>query len=142
MLPRGAAKAFVRRLLNPETVSRASRTIADHGRDLRKAILPHIERLQGLSPLSPQVCAEANEIRGLADAAGLNATGRIADRLCSYLEGITRTGVAADPIVVRLHLDAIVRASNAADEAKLLGDAVVQELDTLVARRLSASPKR
>jgi hypothetical protein len=142
VLPPAAAKAFARRLMSEETVSRASRMVAAQGRDLRQAILADIERLQKLAPEDPQVYAEAHEIRGLAETAGLAAAGRICERLCRYVETAARASKAADPVVVRLHVDAIARSANAADEAELLGDAVVRELDALVASRPAAAPQR
>ena len=142
MLPRAAARAFAKRLMSEETVARASRTLTEHSRDLRKAILSTVDHLQGLAPDDPKIYADAHEIRGLAETVGLAATGRIAARLCGYFEGARRAALAVDPLLVRLHVDAIVRAANAVDEAELLGDTVARELDALVARRLADTPKR
>jgi len=141
VLPRAQVRAFVQQLMSEDTVSRASRAIAAHSVDLRKAILSYAETLQACGDRE-QLYATAHEIRGIAETAGLGATGRIADKLCRYLDGAAQAGMPTDPAAVRLHVDAIVRAARAADEAEQLGSAVARELDALASHTLRETPPR
>ncbi len=91
-------------------------------------------------PLDFDVAAmfeQAHEIRGLAGNAGLSATGRIANVLCTYLDATRRMDVAPDRTLVALHLESIARAAHAEDEATRLGDTVANELAALVERKLA-----
>jgi methylmalonyl-CoA mutase N-terminal domain/subunit len=83
------------------------------------------------------VYEQAHEIRGLAATVGLEASGRIADGLCKYIDTASRLGVTIDPAVINLHVGAINRAANAKDDATRLGRQVAAELSALVTHKLA-----
>jgi chemotaxis protein histidine kinase CheA len=126
-------------LRDPEVVAEAVRIITDRAEELRSAVLTHVDRLDNATRQLDlgSVYDQAHEIRGLAGNAGLNATGRIANGLCRYLDAISRAKYPPDHELVTLHLDAIARAAHAEDEATRLGDTVANELAALVDKKLA-----
>lgn len=134
------AAGLLRALRDPRVGERVASTLAAQTETMRQAVLDHVARLetvgQGGDPGT--LYAEAHEIRGLAGNAGLNATGRIANGLCRYLDALSRLNAAAEPSLVGLHLDAIARAARAEDEATRLGEEVVNQLAALVNKRLGS----
>jgi hypothetical protein len=67
----------------------------------------------------------------------LRATGRIADGLCRYFEEMRKLGAPPDAAIAALHVSAIVRATNAEDEASRMSDVVARELASLVTHKLA-----
>jgi len=136
---RKTASRLLHALRDPEVVAAAARVVADKAEDLRIAVLTHVDRIAEAARACDLVAIfeQAHEIRGLAGNAGLLATGRIANGLCKYLDAISRAGLRPDQELVALHLEAIVRAAHAEDEATRLGEEVANELAVLVDRKLA-----
>ena len=134
------AAKFVEKLANPETAKRAARMIELRRDELCDAVLDYIRQLESAAATSDlqDIFGQAHEIRGLAGTAGMDAVGRIADGLCRYLDAAENQKSAADPAVIALHVDAIVRASSSAEEAARFGNRVAIELGALVTRKLGA----
>jgi HPt (histidine-containing phosphotransfer) domain-containing protein len=129
-------------LLKSETAARrVDRAILACASQLRDAVLGHVSALEAAAQRGDdgQAYAQAHEIRGLAEMVGLVAAGRIANKLCLYLDTAGRRGQTPDRMVMTLHVDAISRAARATDEATRLGDAVVNELEALVAHKLGSA---
>ncbi len=134
------AAEFVKKLADPETAQRAARMIELRREALCDAVLDYIRQLESAAATSdlPDIFGQAHEIRGLAETAGMEAAGRIADGLCRYLDTSKEQQSPTDPVVIALHVDAIVRASSSTDEARKFGSRVALELGALVARKLGA----
>jgi hypothetical protein len=129
-------------LLKSETaLKRADRALLARISQLRDAVLGYVSALERAAQFGDwdAVFAQAHEIRGLAEMVGFVAAGRIANKLCLYLDTAARRGQAPDRMVVLLHVDALIRAARAKDEATRLGDEVVSELEALAARKLSGA---
>ncbi len=139
LLSDGARKQAMARLRSGETLARASRVIAMRTAEMRGAVLELIEALDAAMRARDWslVFAATHEIRGLAETAGLTATGRIANGLCHYLDSLARLGMAPDTAVVGLHVDAVIRSARTEDDAVRHGDAVAEQLAALVARKLA-----
>lgn len=138
------ARAFLKMLRNPKLATRMDRVVAGRRSQLRDVVRAGAARLERATKDSDfdTVYGEAHEIRGIAETGGLAASGRIADRLCLYLDAVTRAGLAVDGGIVGLHVGAITRASCAEDEATRLGSEVAEQLGALVARKLGpAAPE-
>jgi len=103
----------------------------------RAGVMSLVAALEAAGGDIARISLVAHEIRGLAQPAGLAATGRITDVLCRYLEETQLQGRAADKAVVQLHLSAILRATHAEDEGRASCDVIVRELSQLVARKLA-----
>lgn len=134
-----AAMSLLHALRDPKVAADAARIIASKAEHLRGAVLGHIGRME-MAARDFDIAAifeQAHEIRGLAGNAGLNATGRIANGLCRYLDAAERAGQTPERSLVALHLEAIARAANAEDEATRLGDAVANELAKLTDKKLA-----
>ena len=133
------AMQLMRALRDPEVAAEAARVISDKAEELRGEVLTYIDKVEAavraFDPVA--IYEQAHEIRGLAGNAGLIATGRIANGLCRYLDALAVAGLQPEQSVVALHLDAISRAAHAEDEATRLGDAVANELASLVDRKLA-----
>ena len=133
------AMRLLRALRDPKVAHEAACIIADKADDLRHVVLTHVDRIEKAA-LDFDVAAmfeQAHEIRGLAGNAGLSATGRIANVLCTYLDATRRMDVVPERTLVALHLESIARAAHAEDEATRLGDTVANELAALVERKLA-----
>jgi chemotaxis protein histidine kinase CheA len=139
VLPRNTASRLLHALRDPEVVAAAAQVVADKAEELRVAVLAHVDRIGEAARASDLTATfeQAHEIRGLAGNAGLLATGRIANGLCKYLDAIDRARRRPDQGLVALHLEAIVRAAHAEDEATRLGDTVANELAALVDKKLA-----
>jgi len=133
------AMGLLRAVRDPEVVEQADRVIVANIDGMRTAVLDYIDRVEAAARHSDNagIYDQAHEIRGLAGNAGLNATGRIANVLCRYLDALARGGSKPDRAVVAIHLEAIARAAHAEDEATRLGDAVANELSQLVDKKLA-----
>jgi HPt (histidine-containing phosphotransfer) domain-containing protein len=140
VLPPAESKAFVQALRSEAAVARVDRTMAEQRPVIGNAIAVYIAALKSASVAGDFALAhaQAHEIRGLAGNAGFAAAGTISDKLCRYLEGTSGNGVPPDGVLLRLHVEAIVRATQALDEADQFGRAVAAELEALVAQRLAA----
>jgi hypothetical protein len=139
LVPKAAAPLLARMLKSDATTQKAARIIAMKAETLRAAVLDYVDRLcdAGRTHDFTAIYDQAHEIRGLAETAGLRATGRIADGLCQYLDAVSRAGQDADASVVQLHLGAILRAASAGADSGKLGDVVTGELRALVERKLA-----
>ena len=139
VLPRKAAMRLLHALRDPEIVSAAALAVADKAEELRLAVLAHVDRIADAARAADPVATyeQAHEIRGLAGNAGLAATGRSANGLCRYLDALGRAGRQPAQKLVALHLEAIVRAARAEDEATRLGEEVANELAALVDKKLA-----
>ncbi len=142
-----AAMSLLQALRDPKVAAAAGCIIADKAEELRHAVFGHVDRME-IAARDFDIAAifeQAHEIRGLAGNAGLNATGRIANGLCRYLDAAGRASHKPERTLVALHLEAIARAARAEDEATRLGDAVANELATLVDKKIgeiNASARR
>ena len=139
------ANAFLRMLKSPEIATRMGQIVAARRYQLCDAVRAGATRLEAAAREGDfdSVYAEAHEIRGIAQTGGLDASGRIADRLCLYLDAVGREARPVDGGIVGLHVGAIARAARAEDEATRLGSEVAEELGDLVARKLgAAAPQR
>jgi HPt (histidine-containing phosphotransfer) domain-containing protein len=135
-----AASQLLKAIRDPEVHAEATRVIGDSVENIHGAVLGHIDRVEAAAGKDDfnGIYEQAHEIRGLAGNAGLNATARIANGLCRYLDAVMRAGRVPERAVIGLHLDAIARAARAEDEATKLGDAVANELAQLVNKKLAA----
>lgn len=120
------------------TLARANRAVAMRCAELRDAVLDLVDRLRQAALIADwrNVYDVTHEIRCLAATAGLPATGRIANGLCTYLDCVARFALSPDPEIAQLHLGAILRSVRTEDDAARHGDAVAQELAALVSRKL------
>ena len=98
---------LLRALRDPKIAHEAARIIADKADDLRHVVLTHVDRMEKAARDFDVVAVfdQAHEIRGLAGNAGLSATGRIANVLCTYLDATRRMDSPADRMLVALHLE-------------------------------------
>lgn len=135
MVPKADAAKFTSRLKSRETAIRAAKAVSAHGETLRDVVRGYVDELERAALDSAVTFAKAHEIRGLAETAGLHATGRIADGLCRYLDHLRSR--PPEPAVVMLHVSAIVRAARAEDEATRMSEVVAAELAELVNKKLS-----
>jgi len=127
------------KLKSAETLAKASRILAARAAELRDAVLELVTQFEDAVQVEdwPLVYAATHEIRGLAATAGLAATGRIANVFCHYLDAMRQFGLAPEPMIAKVHLDALVRSARTEDDTARHGDEVAQELSALVARRLA-----
>jgi HPt (histidine-containing phosphotransfer) domain-containing protein len=140
VMPRAESEAFIQVLTSQGALARADRVVAEQRPIIGHAIAAHVSGLKSAFAAGDldAAHAEAHEIRGLAGNAGFAAAGSISDKFCKYLDGTAGKGVTPDPLILRLHVEAIARATQARDEADRFGRAVAAELDALVAQRLAA----
>jgi hypothetical protein len=134
---RSEAARISRALKSPDALAQGARVIRQAGPILRMGVEDYVREMEQAAGDPTTVFDKAHEIRGFAETAGLRATGRIADGLCRYIEEASKRGVAADPAVMALHVSAIVRATNAKDEAGRMSDVVAGELAALAAHKLA-----
>jgi len=140
MLGAEAAEAFLVELSLRDTSKRANGALETKRAQISHAVRGYIEVLEKAvkgSDLKTMI-EQAHEIRGLAANAGLEAVGRLADGLYKYIDTAMRLEAPVDSDVIVLHINAIARASTAANEAKAYGEAVAAELNALVTRKLQA----
>lgn len=140
MLDEEASQAFLTELSLRDTSKRANNALETKRMQISHAVRGYIEALDKAvrdNDLKTMI-AQAHEIRGLAANAGLEAVGRLADGLYKYIDTAMRLEAPVDSQVIVLHINAIARASTTASEAKAYGEAVANELNALVARKLQA----
>ena len=139
LLTPGARKQAMAMLKSSTTLARATRAIALKSAELRGAVIALVEELEEAMRAGdwPAAFAATHEIRGIAGTAGLNATGRIANGFCHYLDTLQSLDVEPDEAIATLHLDALVRSARTEDDTARHGDAVAQQLAALVQRKLA-----
>ena len=119
----------------------ANRAIDTMTGELRTAVLDLVDVLDEAMREGdlPTAHGAAHEIRGLAGTAGLDATGRIANSLCLYLDGMRDGNAKSDDAIVTLHMGAIVRSARASDDddTKRHSNTVAEQLAALVDRKLA-----
>lgn len=98
---------------------------------IRAAVRTYVDALaQGGNDLA-RVMVLVHKIRGLVDIAGLPVTGRICDGLCRHME---ETSGTADPAVVALHVDALIRAARCEPQQPAAGEEVAARLAEQIAQ--------
>jgi HPt (histidine-containing phosphotransfer) domain-containing protein len=139
LLSEAGRKQAMAKLKSGDMLARASRVIAMRTAELRGAVLALVDQLEEAMRNKdwPTVFSATHEIRGFAETAGLNATGRIANGLCHYLDSIEQLGAGPDAAIVNLHVDAVLRSARTEDDAARHGSAVAEQLAALVARKLA-----
>lgn len=132
------AMGLTRALRDPETAAKASAAMAAATAPMRDSVLGFVTRIEEAARADdfPRIYSESHEIRGLAGNAGLEATARIANELCRYLDGFAQAGRSPERAVIRLHLEAIARSVTEAEPPEL-SDAVAKELALLVGKKLA-----
>jgi chemotaxis protein histidine kinase CheA len=132
------AMGLSRALRDPETAAKAGAAMAAAAEPMRDSVLTLVLRIEEAARADDfaRLYGESHEIRGLAGNAGLEATARIANELCRYLDGFAQAGRSPDRAVIRLHLEAIAR-SVCQEETPKLSDAVAKELAQLVEKKLA-----
>ncbi len=132
------AKQFLDALKSEAMHKRVHNVIAGRRFQLCDAVRAAATRLEAAFKAGDMAdtFAQAHEIRGIAETCGLDASGRIAEVLCRYLDAMAQDGGEVDLALVGLHVGAIVRAAHAEDEATRLGTQVADELNGLVTRRI------
>jgi hypothetical protein len=138
VMPKAEAAQFIANLKSEETGKRAERTIASTRNVMRDAVEGYVRALDEASRKhdANAMFAQAHEIRGLAEMAGLGVAGRMANGLCLYFDALD--GKALDKDTVRLHVEAIQRVVSGEDEGAI-ADVVAEELTSLVIRKLGES---
>jgi chemotaxis protein histidine kinase CheA len=139
MLEGKSAADFLAAMKASETAQRGKQVIELRKDVITDAVNSYIGALEYAAVKfdTKAVYAQAHEIRGLAATVGLEASGRIADGLCKYIDTASRLGVTIDTAIISLHIDAINRAANAEDDATRLGRQVANELTALVTHKLT-----
>ncbi len=137
---KGEAAMLLHVLKSDDALENAAKVIARKTEELKGAVLLYVDRLEDAASAGNNIgiYEEAHEIRGLAETAGLVATGRIANTLCRYLDAHAQAGAAPERGIVLLQLDALTRAAHAKDDATRLGDVVAAELQALVDSRIAS----
>jgi HPt (histidine-containing phosphotransfer) domain-containing protein len=132
---------FAALLRSDVAAKRAGRAMAARIHQLRDVVLDYVGALERAAQTGDNaaIYAQAHEIRGLAEMVGLVAAGRIANKLCLYIDTALRRGQVPDRTVVMLHVDAVSRSARAKDEATRLGEDVVRELEMLANYKLSGA---
>jgi hypothetical protein len=136
MVSKADAAKVARMLKSPEVAVRGARVIEERATGLRGAVRDYVGELEA-AVTHAEMAELANEIRGFAETAGLAATGRIADGLCRYFDGLQQLGATPDDAVIRLHISAIVRAARAENEANQMNEVVAGELSALVNHKIA-----
>jgi hypothetical protein len=138
VMPKGEAAQFIANLKNEETGKRAEQTIAASRNVMRDAVEGYVRALDAASRThdANAMFAQAHEIRGLAETAGLGVAGRMANGLCLYFDALD--GKAPDGDTVRLHVEAIQRVVSGEGDGAI-ANVVAEELTSLVIRKLGES---
>src|SRR6185437_2437614 len=107
IMSKNEAAHFLANLKNEETGKRAEQTITASRNVMRDAVEGYVRTLDEASRKHDvnAMFAQAHEIRGLAETAGLGVAGRMANGLCLYFDALD--GKPADKDTVRLHVEAI-----------------------------------
>lgn len=135
VIPKSQAAQFIANLRSDETGKRAEQTIVASRNVMRDAVEAYVRALDEASRKMhvDAMFAQAHEIRGLAETAGLGVAGRMANGLCLYFDALD--GAMPDNDTVRLHVEAIQRVVSGEDEGAI-ANVVAEELTALVIRKL------
>jgi len=138
VMSKNEAAHFIANLKSEETGKRAEETIAASSNVMRNAVEGYVRALGEASRKHDvnAMFAQAHEIRGIAETAGLGVAGRMANGLCLYFDALD--GKEADKTTVRLHIEAIQRVVSGEDEGAI-ANVVAEELTSLVIRKLGES---
>jgi hypothetical protein len=134
------AARFLAHLKSDETAKRSQNVMAASRDMMREAVEDYVRLLDEAARAmdATSLFAQAHEIRGLAETAGLGVAGRMANGLCLYLDALdldAPNGVAPDTSTVRLHVEAIQRVVRGEDDGAI-ANVVAEELTSLVIRKL------
>jgi len=126
---------FLAHLKSDETTKRSHKAMAASRNTMREAVEDYVRLLDEASRTmdAAALFAQAHEIRGLAEIAGLGVAGRMANGLCLYIDALD--GAAPDKSTVRLHVEAIQRVVRGEDDGAI-ANVVAEELTSLVIRKL------
>ena len=140
MLDEKAAAEFMHVLASNDTNKRMKTTIEQRRGEISSAVRRYVEELAAAATAGnlKAVFDRAHDIRGLAGTGGLEASGKIADGLCKYIDAVERLGATVETPIIALHIDAIARAASTSAEAQMHGPQVAAELGELVTRKLNA----
>ncbi|HEY4125296.1 MAG TPA: hypothetical protein VGM36_11830 [Rhizomicrobium sp.] len=129
------AAQFLAHLKSDETAKRSQKAMASSRDAMREAVENYVRLLDEASRAMDTTVTfeQAHEIRGLAQTAGWDVAGRMANGLCLYLDALD--GLAADQATVRLHVEAIQRVVCGEDDGAI-ANVVAEELTSLVIRKL------
>lgn len=129
------AAQFIAHLKSDETAKRTQKIMASSRDVMREAVEDYVKLLDDASRMmdTAAMFAQAHEIRGTAETAGLGVAGRMANGLCLYLDALD--GLEADQATVRLHVEAIQRVVRGEDDGAI-ANVVAEELTSLVIRKL------
>src|SRR5215469_4894129 len=86
MVSKSDAARIARVLRASETLAQGAQVIQEVSAELREGVRDHVRELEAAIGDHEITSDKAHEIKGLAETAGLRATGRIADGLCRYFE--------------------------------------------------------
>ena len=111
MVPKAHAAKLAGALRGREATIKGIKMVAAAGADLRAVVRSYVETLERCGSDDALLNETVHEIKGLAETAGLAATGRIAESLCRYLDQLEVAQRAPEAAVVMLHVSAIVRAA-------------------------------
>lgn len=138
VLPKHEAARFIAHLKSEETSKEAEAAISSRRETMHNALSGYVtamkEALQTFDVTN--IFAQAHEIRGLAEMAGLGIAGKIANGLCLYIDALD--GGLPDRTAVELHVEAIERVVRG-EEAGAIAHVVAEELTALVIRKLGES---
>jgi Hpt domain len=140
MLDEKAATEFLRMMARSDTAKRMNNAVEVRRGEISGAVRGYVQQLAVAASGGDlkTLFKLAHEIRGLAGTGGLEATGKIADGLCKYIDTASQLDATPESSIIALHIDAIARASSKNAEAKTYGERVATELGMLVARKLQA----
>jgi hypothetical protein len=135
VMAKADAAQFIANLKSDDTARRSEQAIAASRDTMRTALEGYVQTLGAASRALDidGLFAQAHEIRGLAETAGLGVAGTMANGLCLYIDALD--GAAPDRATVRLHVEAIERVVSGED-AGAIANVVAEELTALVIRKL------
>jgi hypothetical protein len=142
MLNKREAIRAIQTLQSQQVHAKANYAMKSYTPMLQDAIMDYVEGLEQAGTDTARIFAMVHEMRGLAENAGMVATGRIADILCRYLDEMDRLRKPVDQTLVTLHVQAITRAARADQGEIKISDTVAEELEALVKRRLAEAGAR
>jgi hypothetical protein len=123
-------------LRTPATLARAGEAIEAAALPIGAAVRTYVDALAQGGNDPARVMMLVHKIRGLVDIAGLPVTGQICDGLCRHME---EAFGAADPTVVALHVDAIIRAARCEPQQPGAGEEVAARLAQQIAQYRAAA---
>ncbi|HTO41218.1 MAG TPA: hypothetical protein VL026_09605 [Rhizomicrobium sp.] len=135
VLPQEEIGAFIARLKSEDAQISAKEVMASSRATIRTAVDGYVRLLDDAARQDDvaAIFAQAHELRGLGELAGIGVVGRMANGLCQYLDALD--GKAPDSATVRLHVEAIERVVRGQDHGAIAA-VVAEELTALVIRKL------